>query len=172
MQAITGSEFINISDLFEEHEAKLNRFAIYLSRDQDWADDLVQETFIQALLHLSQLSLLNPHQRRAWLYKVLRNRFIDQQRAKKREEAFLTRLAELTQPDSDLVSSFVLSGNFNQVPEKFREVIYKHYVLEMTSEEIGKEMNLPPGTVRSRLHLAIQWLRKHHTLILEERSLK
>ena len=49
----------------------------------------------------------------------------------------------------------------DDVPRRYRELLRKRYELCMTSTEIGQELGIPPATVRSRLRLAIQWLRSH-----------
>ena len=137
-----------------------------LTRDSDRAGDLVQETFIRALTHLELLKQLNRYQRRAWLYRVLKNRFTDQQRTRQREQALLERLAELIEVESSLFIDARLYGLFDRVPERYRDLLKKRYVLGMTSTEIGGELGVPAATVRSRLRLAIKWLRTHQAEFL------
>jgi len=48
---------------------------------------------------------------------------------------------------------------FDLVPEKYRDLVRKRYVLGMTSQEIASELGIPAATVRSRLHLALKKLR-------------
>ena len=152
-----------ISELYEAYGERLRRYAAGLTRDTARADDLVQETFIQAMLHLTLLEGLNPYQRRSWLYQVLKNRFFDQQRAAKRRQTMLERLAQ------DEVGGFSTRGGmfpyelFDLVPERYRGVLRKRYVEGLTSEEIGRELGVPAATVRSRLRLAIEWLRAHQS---------
>ena len=158
-----------IADLFEEHETRLQRYALRLAVDSEQANDLVQETFVKALTHLNQLQSLNPHQRQAWLYKVLRNHFLDQQRARQREQALLQKLADLTRAadspeDTEATFELTLDDSLERMPQIYREVIHRRYLLEMTSEQIGEELGVPAATVRSRLHLAIIWLRSHRTI--------
>jgi len=134
--------------------------------DSEQASDLVQETFVKALTHLNQMQTLNPHQRQAWLYKVLRNHFLDQQRARQREQALLQMLADLTRvadlpEEAEASLELALEGSLERMPQIYREVLQRRYLLEMTSEQIGLELGLPAATVRSRLHLATQWLRSH-----------
>ena len=62
---------VSIAELFEEYEESLRRYAMSLVHNRDWADDLVQETFIRAWSHLPLLGVLSPPQRRAWLRRVL-----------------------------------------------------------------------------------------------------
>ena len=153
---------MKVSDLYEEFEARLRRHALSLVRDSDSADDLVQETFIRATANLTLLEHLNRHQRRAWRYRVIRNVFIDGQRARKRQEELveqLTREAEIAPFTLDDLSSTDL---LEMVPEPDRDLLEQRYVQGMTSREIASDLGIPPATVRSRLRLALKRLRELH----------
>ena len=155
---------LTVTDLYEEYRPGLCRYATGLARDEARADDLVQETFIQAMANLGLLCRLNAYQRRAWLYQVLKNRFLDQLRAYRRRQALFEQLAEQAMIDDDSVAGVVLPyGLFELVPARYRDLLRKRYILGMTSEEIGHDLGIPAATVRSRLHLAIEWLRAHQT---------
>jgi RNA polymerase sigma-70 factor (ECF subfamily) len=116
--------------------------------------------------HLELLGQLNHRQRKAWLFRVMKNRFIDEQRAQQRRQDLIENLSQ----DAWLATS--LSGDekslhlFESVPEQYRELIHQRYVLGMNSTEIGRSLGIPAATVRSRLHLAIKWLRAHQSQIL------
>jgi RNA polymerase sigma-70 factor (ECF subfamily) len=154
---------LTIDELYEEYDNRLHRYAMGLTRDSNRASDLVQETFIQALTHLELLRRLNRYQRRAWLYRVLKNRFIDQQRARQREQALLERLVEMVEIESSIFIDARLYGLFDRVPERYQDLLKKRYILGMTSKEIGDDLGIPAATVRSRLRLAIKWLRTHQS---------
>ena len=155
-----------IADLYEEFETRLHRYAVSLARDSDRADDLVQETFIRAWPHLALLSQLNLHQRQAWLYRVLKNRFLDEERARRRQQLLVEQLAREPQTVSHPFLAVMSRGLLEAVPERYREVLHRRYVMGMNSTEIGRELGIPAATVRSRLHLAIKWLRAHQSEFL------
>ena len=162
--AVDSGGGLTVADLYQEFENRLRRYAISLTRDSSRADDLVQETFIRAMAHLELLQRLNRYQRQAWLYRVLKNLFLDQQRARQREQMLAEQLVQLALTDDVAGASMMLAyGLFDLVPERYRELLRQRYVLGMTSEEIGRELGIPAATVRSRLHLAIQWLRAHQS---------
>jgi len=154
---------LTIADLFQTHEAGLRRYAHSLAHDADRADDLVQETLIRALANLGLLQGLNAPQRRAWLYRVLKNRFLDEERAGQRQQALMQQLAEQALREEVPTAATVAHALLGQVPEQFREVLHRHHILGQTSEAIGRELGLPAATVRSRLYLARKWIRAHHT---------
>lgn len=150
---------MTLSDLYEEYEVQLRRYAQRLTRDPHWADDLVQETFIRAMDHLDLLGQLEPYQRRAWLYRTLKNLFLDIARTHQRQEALVEQMAQDIPVAGYLAHEVISPSPFDLVPEKYRELVEKRYVLGMTSQEIGEELGIPAATVRSRLHLALKKLR-------------
>jgi RNA polymerase sigma-70 factor, ECF subfamily len=147
---------ISTAELFAEYEAALRRYGLRLAGDADEADDLVAETFMRAYTHLAQLGGLAPYQRKAWLYRVLKNHFIDMRRASQREQTLMAQLAWA----ENLASTGSLEDLPNPIPEKYRRLLQMHYTLGMSSEEIGARLGVPAATVRSRLRLALQQLRK------------
>ena len=156
-----------LGELFSTFEPGLRRYTRSLAQDTDLADDLVQEAFIQAMQHLDLLGRLNEYQQRAWLFKVAKNRFIDHQRAQTRQQSLLAYLADnasyaLAREDNYVMSAFIAQHHLSdRIPEHYRGLLEKRYLLGMTSQEIGQEMHIPDATVRSRLRLAINWLRSH-----------
>jgi len=131
-----------------------------LTHDANRAADLVQETIVRAISHLPLLERLNPYQRRAWLYRTLKNRFLDEQRKEQRQRALLSQLAKTAARVDRQAVPGRLHELLDRVPERYRDVLYKRYALGMTSSEIGRELGIPAATVRSRLHLAISRLRR------------
>lgn len=157
---IAPQAVLSLDELYQAFENGLRRYAASLARDADKANDLVQDTFLRAMAHLSLLGQLNSFQRKAWLYRTLKNRFIDEVRARRREETLLEQIARsyiLAYPVA------VPQDVFAQLPKRYQELLEKVYLLGMTSEEIGAELGVPAATVRSRLRLAIKWLRAHPT---------
>jgi RNA polymerase sigma-70 factor (ECF subfamily) len=157
---------MTIGDLYEEFEGRLRRYAMGLAHDPDRADDLVQETLIRAMSHLELLAQLKGHQRRAWLYRVLKNLFIDEQRARQRQQALVVQLIQENQEVSYLPTEMMSPSVFELIPARYRELLHQRYVLGMNSTEIGHELGIPAATIRSRLHLAIKWLRAHQSEFL------
>ena len=154
-----------LADLYQEYSAPLQRYGLRLTRDSQQADDLVQDTFIRAMGHLDLLKMLKPYQRRAWLNRTLKNLFLDALNAHRRQEALAH---QLTMEGSAIYNpKEVISPNpFDLVPERYREVVEKRYILGMTSQEIAQELGIPAATVRSRLHLAMKKLRLQQTKLM------
>ena len=150
---------MTLTDLYEEYETYLRSYALRLGHDAHQADDLVQETFIRAMGHLELLKLLKPHQRRAWLSRTLKNLFLDEQKARQRQEVLVDPLTWENSAASYLPMEIMLPNPFDLVPAQYRDICKKRYILGMTSQEIATELGLPAATVRSRLHRAMKALR-------------
>ena len=161
MEPSTSFE-LTIQDLYDLFEAKLHRYAVNLARDGDRADDLVQETLIRAMGNLVLLQQLQPHQRQAWMYRVLKNLFIDEERRRERQEALYENLAWEAELDTAPATTMLAREMIDLVPERYRDVLLRRYILGQTSEEIGSAYGIPAATVRSRLYLARKWLRTRH----------
>ena len=150
---------MTLTELYEEYELELRRYARRWTRDAYRIDDLVQECFIRAMGHLELLGLLEPYQRRAWLHRTLKNLFLDQESARQREEALIEQMAQEAPLAGYLSQEVIWPNPFDLVPGKYRDLVRKRYILGMTSQEIASELGVPAATVRSRLHLALKKLR-------------
>jgi RNA polymerase sigma-70 factor (ECF subfamily) len=163
---------MTLTVLYQQFEKKLHRYATRLVHDSHKAEDLVQETFIRAMGHIELLGQLEPHQRQAWLYQVLKNLFIDEQRAQQREQFLMEQLSQQAQLMEQLrlnshpMLQVLLQDLFDQIPERYRELLHKYYVLGMTNKEIADELGIPAATVRSRLHIALKKLRANKSRFL------
>jgi RNA polymerase sigma-70 factor (ECF subfamily) len=154
-----------VEDLYDTYSKKLRNYALSLSRDSDMADELVQETFSRAIQHCELLKILPEYKRRSWLFTVLKNCFIDIYNRKKLEVA-LDEDIEIEEVDHNLVCD---TGIFlSDMPEDLKTIVIQKYWLGLNSSEIAKELSIPPGTVRYKLHLAINKIRnsleKHENL--------
>jgi len=150
-----------VTDLYTSYEAQLKRYAEGLTHDYDQAEDLVQEAFIRASVHADLLGQLDSAQRRSWLYTVVKNRFIDQLRAARRRQEILQALAELVTRDEPSAQYAGEINLFERLPGQFKNLLIERYVQGLTSEEIALRLHVPAATVRSRIRLAINWLRTH-----------
>ena len=149
------------------HADALYNFARWLSRDPVEAEDLVQETYSRAL---GAAQRFEPGSNlKAWLFRVLRNAFIDRRR-KSRRESPLEDLEPEAAPAEPATGELELaqiralvaedvSAAVRALPESFRTVILLD--LEgMTEAEVASVLGCAPGTVKSRLSRARAVLRE------------
>jgi RNA polymerase sigma-70 factor (ECF subfamily) len=156
---IESQDTTSIADLFEASRDRLFRYALSLCKTLDRADDLVQETFLRALKHSHTLARMNDFQRDAWLKRVLRNRFFDEQRSRKRANAAVVEMIRHAHRHTDTAALIGFNEILDRIPDQYRGVLEKRYHLGMNSTEIGTELGIPATTVRSHLHQAVRWLR-------------
>lgn len=98
-------------------------------------------------------------QRDAWLKRVLRNRFFDEERSRKRAAAEIVEMIRHAQRPSDAAHLADFNEILDRVPARYRDVLEKRYRLGMNSTEIGEELGIPAATVRSHIYQGIRWLR-------------
>jgi len=152
---------MTLDQLYDEHESLLYGYALRLTRDADRADDLVQDALVRAMGHLQLLGVLARPQRQAWLYRTLKNLFLDEEQKRRRQAQLLQEIARewVFQGSSALDEAPV--DPFEHVPERFRDVVEMHYRWGMSSQEIATRLEIPAATVRSRLHLALKEMRRN-----------
>lgn len=151
---------MTIDGLYEEHEESLQRQAFRLTRDTDAAEDLVQETFVRALGNRLLLAQLNRHQRLAWLRRTLKRLFLDRRAERQRRAALLEVYGREVPAAVDPEEEDGLDP-FDLAPAEDRELLEMRYRQGLSSVEIAAELDLPPGTVRWRLHRAVRRMRAH-----------
>jgi RNA polymerase sigma factor (sigma-70 family) len=164
-------------DLFENemlpHLKSLYHFAYRLTNDEDDANDLVQDTYLKAYRFIA--SYERGSNAKAWLFRILKNSFINNYRKAAKEpnkidyeeaENFLNTGKAAYSDSIDLRDKIFrgmigdeVSKALNSIPVDFKTVIILCDIEEFTYEEISKIIDIPIGTVRSRLHRARKMLR-------------
>jgi RNA polymerase sigma-70 factor (ECF subfamily) len=144
------------------HLAELRRAARLLSRGH--ADDLVQETFLRAFQARDRYRLGS--NARAWLYKILTNAAHSARRRELRDLRLRERFASEPMPADNaaerpsLPKSRVAIGNaLAALPEPYRKVVEMTDVDGLSYREVAARLDVPIGTVMSRLHRARRRLR-------------
>lgn len=136
----------------------LYRYARRLSGSAERAEDLVQETFLTALERLDQL--IEPDRAGGWLRTTLRNLFLASLRRERRLATgfdFDGVASSVERPSDELLD---LPHALDQLPEEFRIPLILSYVDHLEYREIAEQLDLPIGTVMSRLSRAKAALRR------------
>jgi len=152
---------LSLQRLVEEHYASLYRYAYRLSGSGADAEDLVQETFCKAQVHLERLR--DPGRVKPWLFSILRNEYRLRMRSEQQQAVLsLSDAGELAEPTPDPLPPFdseQLQKALNELPEVYRTPIILYYFEDFGYREIAEQMELPIGTVMSRLARAKAHLR-------------
>jgi RNA polymerase sigma-70 factor, ECF subfamily len=151
----------DLDDLLREQIPALRRYACWLTRDISSADDLVQSSLEKALSRWSTRQV--DGELRPWLFSIVYHGFIDSCRRARRYQRFLElfRGDEPTQPslEREYVAGATLSA-FERLPEEQRNLLYWVSIEGLSYKEIATMLNVPIGTVMSRLSRARDALRK------------
>ncbi|MHA7131118.1 sigma-70 family RNA polymerase sigma factor [Algoriphagus namhaensis] len=153
---------------FMPHIDSMYNFGYRLTFDEDDAKDLVQDTYLKAYRFIN--SFEKGTNAKAWLFRILKNSFINEYRKKSKQPAKVDYQEVETyynsddvnyQQTSDLRAESVkdmlgdeISNALNSLAVDFRTVIILCDLEGFTYEEMSKILDIPIGTVRSRLHRA------------------
>lgn len=155
-----------------EHLTSLYNFALGMAKNQDDAADLVQETYLRALRFRHRFQ--PGTNLRAWLFKILRNAFIDSYWRGKREPAIedldvergsatLAAVEGVRGTEAGPMNRLVrmdLHEALEQLPEPFRTAILLSDVEGLSVGEIAEIMDSPHNTVKTRLFRGRRFLRE------------
>jgi len=176
-QQISPEEAQKQRDFQEEaiqHINALYNYALHLTMNPDDAHDLVQETYLKAYKFFD--SFEKGTNCKAWLFKILKNNYINKFRKNAREPGkvdydqikdFYHSIKDAQSDSEDLNAGYMKSLMHDEVyqalhglPEEFREVIELCDIEGFTYEEIANMVESPIGTVRSRLFRGRKLLRE------------
>jgi RNA polymerase sigma-70 factor (ECF subfamily) len=140
---------------------RLLAIAYRILRDLGRAEDVVQQTLVTAWLELP--SLRDPDRFEAWIYRLLVNAcYREGHRATRwSQQVRLLPIAETTVDDGfpGVVDRDQLERGFRRLPPEQRAIFVFHHYLGLTLSEISDQLDIPLGTVKSRLHYATGSLR-------------
>jgi RNA polymerase sigma-70 factor (ECF subfamily) len=146
------------------HVDALYNFALHLTKQPADAHDLVQETYLRAFRFAHRFEP-GTHLR-AWLFQILRNTFLTFYRRESRQEILLdedTKKLEEAAGDPEVPSittALDLERALGELPEAFRAVLLLADLEGFPPTEIAQIMDLPVGTVKSRLFRARRLVRR------------
>src|SRR3954468_13155263 len=153
-----------IDELFQAHWPAAHRAAYLVVHDSAAAEDIAQEAFLAALRALDRFDRRRPFG--PWLHRIVVNRAIDHVRSRAlRREVGAELVAEAAAP-ADAAFAAVPGGAFSDatmaalaaLPPEHRGVIVMRHLLEYTPGEIARALDLPRGTVNSRLRRGLDTL--------------
>lgn len=155
---------LTCEQLVEDHLDALHGLAQAWTRDPELARDLVQRTFLRAFEKREQLR--DAKAARSWLITIFRNEWAGERRARCRFEVWENDAFEALAGE-DLDEDAVDPGELARLPEALerlpettRRLLLLRFQQELSYEQIADVLDVPAGTVMSRLHRAKATLRK------------
>lgn len=147
-------------ELYEDHYKELVTYGTRMSGSKELAEDLVQETFVKALMNTETVADLSPSQQRAWLFRTFKNLFFDRYRRAVLELDYEQNWQSeyIEDPGMQEIENAMLLQSIN--PQD-RAIFQLRYFDDYSAEEIAQMMNLPPGTIRSKLSCCRKFLKQN-----------
>jgi RNA polymerase sigma-70 factor (ECF subfamily) len=166
-----AGETVAFERLAGRHAAPLWRCALALGKDGHWAEDLAQETLVEAWRSLARFD--GRCRFSTWLYGILRHRFL---KGRRRQNAVRLSASDAlgqepctaclpdrsaeTSEDAQRVRRAVAN-----LPEEHRLVVELRFFAGAALDEIAAALDCPLGTVKSRLHYALEKLRHENLAV-------
>jgi RNA polymerase sigma-70 factor (ECF subfamily) len=146
-----------VEELFRRHWRGTIRAAYLVVGDATAAEDIAQEAFVKAMAALDRFDRRRPLA--PWLHRIAVNRAIDWGRARRQEVS--TEAERAAPPDAAEGLSEELVRALAALPADRRAVVVLRYLLEYTPGEIAGMLDLPRGTVNSRLRRGLDELERN-----------
>lgn len=147
--------------LYRDYKKSLHLYIYSICRDLDMAEELMQETFVKAML-----SLDDEHSNfKAWLFTVGKNLTLN--KAKREQRITLTDELEHFIADDDILKELIDNEKYRKLyeailslPMKMRQIVTLHYFSGLNLKQIGKILDMSPGNVRIVAMRARQKIKK------------
>jgi RNA polymerase sigma-70 factor (ECF subfamily) len=163
-----GDDGARVGALYDAHAGAVWRYVVRLTGDRAGADDVVQETLLRAW-RTPRILEQDPATLRSWMMTVARNLVIDEARSARRRHENV--VADVPEPpgsdDTDaLFEALLIEEALAVLSPEHRAVIVRSYYGGRSIAQTAAELDIPPGTVKSRLHYGLRAMR----LALQERG--
>src|ERR1700745_2996481 len=148
-----------IRQLYSHYAKALHGYVDQFCPDRASADDIVQETFIRAWHHLPQLSA-DDRPVRPWLFPVARNLLIDANRAAQARPMTGDAAAEVGTDSGveEILDRELVSAALQHLSPAHQTVLVETFYRGGTMTAVARELGIPHGTARSRLHYSLEAL--------------
>lgn len=161
---------MQISDFtlrLNEHTRPLKAFAYQFTKDSNDADDLYQDTVLKAIRYLENFT--EGTNLKAWLFTIMKNTFINDYRREMRSSLLITKCEDLSSVNllksaakNKAEGKFVMSDvhkAMSRLPKEYA-VPFISYFEGYKYHEIAEQLQIPLGTVKTRIHMAREILKK------------
>ncbi|MCC3359363.1 RNA polymerase sigma factor SigW [Bacillus sp. REN16] len=160
-------------EIVEFYKDKVFQICYRMLGNRHEAEDIAQEAFIRAYVNIHSYDLNKKFS--TWLYRIATNLSIDRIRKKKPDYYLDAELAgsdgltmysqvaaDTALPEDELETmelQELIQAEILKLPDKYRSVIVLKYIEEFSLKEIGEILDLPVGTVKTRIHRGREALR-------------
>ncbi|MBC8357086.1 MAG: RNA polymerase sigma factor [Planctomycetes bacterium] len=160
-----GGDVEALRKLVARWHGRLRRHAWYLTQDQEATGDVVQDAWLDIIRTIHRLK--EPSSFRGWAYRIVGNKAAGWIRCRKRQRAIYTEVAQQkrdvtnwTPDESDNSEQSPVREGIRMLPAISQQILSLKYIDHMSTREISDALDIPLGTVKSRLHHARERLRQ------------
>jgi RNA polymerase sigma-70 factor (ECF subfamily) len=187
LEAYRDGDTASFRLLIERHQEDLLRFLVRLTGDRQAAEDVFQETFLQ--VHISADTFDATRRFKPWLFTIAANKARDMLRKRvRRQEVDLSApvnrnadasgqtfidLMEVSIPSpgeglQDQERDQLVQKAVDRMPQSLKEILLLAYFQRLSYAQIAEDLEIPLGTVKSRLHAAVASFAKHWQSLTSE----
>ena len=182
VEAVLNGQQHRFSELVDRYQSQIVNYVCRMLGRYEDAVDLSQDVFLKAYSALGSYRPQYPFA--AWLFRIARNAAIDELRKRRLRTVSLDapvqfedgaadreiESADLDPEDTYLGIEFAdkVSTAIEMLPEKYREPIVLRHTADLSYEEIAETLELPIGTVKTRIFRAREALRRSLTELMDE----
>ena len=151
-----------LATLLQLNYAKVYRYLLKLTMDNQAAQDITQDVMERAIVHIKSF---DPARAKlsTWLIAMARNKWLDEVRRQKRTETPLTKSQDwehTADPYVELLRQDELMNALQRVKPDMRTPITMCYMLGYSYDDISNHMKIPLGTVKSRISNGLKQLKR------------
>lgn len=162
LASVQSDPIPGVQSLYADHGAALWGYLQRSTGDRHVAEELLQETMIRAMRDPGLMERTADHQR-AWLHVVARNLVIDRSRSATQRRESIVDLTDDSTPASrewvdGVLDRWLVADALSSLSTQHREVIVRAYYQDQTVAQIAADLDIPAGTVKSRLHHGVRAL--------------
>jgi len=155
-----------LDDMMVQTRTSLSNFIYGMVRNAETAEELFQETWLRVVRNLESYDTAQPF--KPWLFRIARNQCLNHLKQTKRRDQKDRTLAKEAHPPQLFHANISetkqdaekVAGYLGELPLKFREILHLRFFEEMRLEDIAGVLNVPVGTVYSRVNRGLKHLRK------------
>lgn len=162
-------------ELINRYEKPLLRYVVRLNRDEDIAEDIVQDTFISVYKNINSFDTKRKFS--SWIYRIAHNKSVNE--IKKHSKTFaLNDEIEIEDERNDhkdtekrLDESIIrekIQNEIDKLPLKYKEIIILRYVQEESYDEISDILQIPKNTVGVRIKRGLEALKREMNIKVED----
>ncbi|UCD16204.1 MAG: sigma-70 family RNA polymerase sigma factor [Candidatus Zixiibacteriota bacterium] len=171
-ERVQNGDMVAFNELVEKYKQRLMNVITRMIQSNEEAEDIVQETFVRVYQHRASFDF--KHCFSTWLYTIALNLARNELRKRKRFKFF--DIFDLKGNEAEIAVEMDMPSNLPQIlqkavdtlPEKYKTAFILRDIEELPYEEVAKVMNIPLGTVKSRVNRARALLREKLKPRMEE----